>query len=146
MPAHRVLLIGAAAGVAFAFLDGILNANPLAQRLYAAYRPIARSSINIPAGLAIDLVAGIVMAFLFVRLLPVLPGGPIARGLAFGLLAWFFRVAMGVASQAVMFNVPGAMLVYSLFAGLVEMCALGLLYGLTLRPKQPRRSGVLAGP
>jgi len=62
-----------------------------------------------------------------------LPGGPITRGLAFGLMAWFFRVAMGVAAQAVMFNVPGSALTYALFAGLIEMGVLGALYGIALR-------------
>jgi len=42
-------------------------------------------------------------------------------------MVWFFRVAMGVAAQAVMFNVPGSTLAYSLIAGLVEMSLLGLL-------------------
>jgi len=55
-------------------------------------------SVNAPLGLAFDVVSGIVMA--------ALPGGPLAKGLAFGLIAWFFRVAMGVGAQAVMFRAP----------------------------------------
>lgn len=39
-----------------------------------------------------------------------------------------------VASQWVMFNVPAKALLYSLVTGLGEMFALGVLYGLTLRP------------
>lgn len=133
MITFRLLATGAGVGLVFAILDGVLNANPLAQRLYAVYRPITRPSVNAPLGLLFDIVFGVVMAILFVVLAPALPRGPIMRGLTFGLIAWFFRVVMGVAAQAVMFNVPPAALVYSLFAGLLEMSILGLLYGATLR-------------
>jgi len=133
MSTIRILLTGAGVGVVFAILDGLLNANPLAQRLYAVYRPIARQSVNAPVGLLLDILSGVVMAALFVRLMPALPGGPVIKGLAFGVMAWFFRVAMGVAGQFVVFNVPGSALTYALFSGLIEMGSLGALYGLTLR-------------
>ena len=48
----RQIVIGLIAGVAFLVLDGVLNANPLAQRLYAAYEPIARPNVNVLAGSA----------------------------------------------------------------------------------------------
>jgi hypothetical protein len=136
MAATRVLAIGVGVGIVFAVLDGLLNANPLAQRLYSAYRPIARQRVNAPLGLVFDITAGVVMAMLFVALIPVLPGGPTTRGLAFGVMVWFFRVAMGGAAQAVMFNLPASALTYSLFAGLAEMMILGSLYGIFLRPGQ----------
>lgn len=117
----------------FAILDGLLNANPVAQRVYAAYRPIARQSVNAPLGFSFDIISGVVMAALFVVLMPALPGGSVAKGLAFGLMVWFFRVAMGVAGQAVMFNIPGSALAYTLVTGLVEMSILGVLYGIALR-------------
>jgi len=63
---YRVLAVGLAAGLMFAVMDGLVNANPVAQRLYSVYRPIARESVNAPLGLTFDLVSGIVMAFLFV--------------------------------------------------------------------------------
>jgi len=135
MSALRILSVGLGAGLVFAILDGLLNANPLAVRLYAVYRPIARTSVNAPLGVALDLIFGVVMASIYVALVPALPGGPVAKGLAFGLIAWFFRVAMGVAGQAVMFNVPAAPLAYTMAAGLVEMSLLGILYGLLLRTK-----------
>ncbi len=135
MITFRVLAIGAGMGVVFAVLDGLLNANPIAQNLYAAYKPIARQSVNAPLGMLFDIVSGIVMAILFVTLAPALPGGTIAKGLGFGLIAWFFRVAMGVASQMVMFNIPGSALAYMAFAGLVEMGILGFLYGIALRSR-----------
>jgi len=40
---------------------------------------------------------------------------------------------MGAAGQAVMFRIPPGALLYTLFTGLGEMIALGLLYGALLR-------------
>jgi len=135
MSGIRIAVVGAAAGIVFAVLDGVVNANPFAQRLYACYKPIARASVNAPLGMVFDLIAGIAMAALFVLLAPALPGTALVKGLEFGLIAWFFRVAMGAAAQTVMFNVPGAAVLYGLAGGLVEMLILGALYGLALRPR-----------
>jgi len=129
----RILAVGLAGGLIFAFMDGLINANPLAQRLYAFYLPIVRESINAPLGMLFDLSAGIAMALLFVALKPAFPRGWANQGIAFGLLAWFFRVAMASASQVVMFRVPASAVAYALLTGLVEMIALGLLYGALLK-------------
>lgn len=129
----RIILVGTGAGMVFAVLDGLLNANPMARRLYAAYKPIARESVNAPLGLAFDLASGILMAVFFVLVAPALPGPPVAKGLVFGLMAWFFRAAMGVAGQAVMFQIPAQALIYTLLSGLVEMTILGWLYAAALR-------------
>jgi len=116
-------------------MDGIINANPLATRLYAIYKPIARTSINVPAGVLIDIAYGFVMAGVFLVLYKSLPGElGIVKGLSFAFLAWFFRVIMSVASQWMMFAVPVGSLLYTAIAGLAEMLVLGLLYGLALRP------------
>ena len=58
----------------------------------------------------------------------------LVKGLSFGLLVWFFRVAMQAASQWMMFTIPVNTVLYSLTAGLTEMLVLGVLYGLTLKP------------
>ena len=127
--------VGLGSGILIGVMDGIMNANPLAQRLYDVYKPIARTSINAPAGVVIDLLYGFVLAGLFLLLRRSLPGASgWTKGLSFGLLAWFFRVLMNAASQWIMFRVPTQTLAYMLVAGLVEMLAIGLLYGLTLRP------------
>jgi hypothetical protein len=129
------ILVSLVGGILFGLMDGFINANPLAVRLYAAYRPIARTSINAPAALVIDLAYGFIMAAIFLLLYRSLPGGVgIAKGLSFGLLVWFFRVVMNVASQWVMFTIPVPGLLYMAAAGLVEMLLLGVLFGLTLRP------------
>jgi len=132
----RYVIVGLTSGILFGALDGLINANPLAQRLYEVYRPIARASVNAPAGVAIDLAYGFVLAGIFLLLYASLPGGAgWVKGISFGLLASFFGVVMASISSWMMFNVPAATLVYTLLTGLGEMLALGILYGLTLRPK-----------
>lgn len=127
--------VSLASGVLFGALDGAINANPLAQRLYEAYKPIARTSINPIAGILIDLAYGFIMAGLFLLLYKSLPGAAgWTKGLSFGLIAWFFRVLMSVASQWIMYRIPPAALAYTLFTGLGEMLLVGLFLGLTLRP------------
>ncbi len=131
----RYIIVSIAGGILFGILDAAINANPLAQRLYEVYKPIARTSVNPLAGIVIDLVYGFVMAGLFLLLYKSLPGETgLVKGVSFALLAWFFRVVMYTASQWMMFNVPFEALLYSLAAGLGEMLILGVLYGLTLRP------------
>jgi hypothetical protein len=128
------LIASVVSGILFGILDGVINANALALRLYAIYQPIARPSINAVAGLAIDLCYGFIMAGLFLLLYNSLPGSTGAlKGLGFGLIAWFFRVLMSGLSSWMMFNITPGALFYSLGAGLVEMLILGLLYGLILR-------------
>lgn len=120
-------------GILFGVMDGLLNGNPLGARLMAVYKPISRSTINVPAGVLIDLLYGFIMAGIFLLLYPALPGASGAlKGLSFGLVAWFFRVLMNAASQWIMFKVPVSTLLYSLAGGMLEMLVIGLLYGLVL--------------
>lgn len=122
-------------GLLFAILDGILNANPLAARLFEIYKPLARKSLNLIAGIVIDLVYGFVLAGVFWILYKSLPGDiGILKGISFGILGWFFRVVMSAASQWMMYTVPMKTTLYSVFSGLGEMLILGIFYGLTLKP------------
>ena len=131
----RYIVVSVVGGILFGVLDGVINANPLAQRLYQVYQPIAKTSINPLAGIAIDLVYGFVLAGVFLLLYNSLPGETgLVKGLSFALLVWFFRVVMYVASQWMMFNIPVEALLYSLVAGLAEMLILGVLFGLALKP------------
>ena len=131
----RYIIVSVVSGVFFGILDGVIHANPLAQRLYSVYKPIARTSINPLAGMAIDLVYGFILAGVFLLLYKSLPGATgLVKGVSFAVLVWFFRVVMAAASQWVMFNVPLETSLYSMVAGLVEMLILGVLYGLTLKP------------
>lgn len=130
----RYTIVSLAGGILFGAMDGLVNANPLAQRLFQVFKPVVKTSINVPAGIAIDIVYGFVMAGIFLLLYKSLPGGSgLAKGASFALIAWFFRVLMYAASQWMMFNVPAATLLYTLAAGLCEMLILGVFYGLTLK-------------
>ena len=129
------IIVSIVSGILFGAMDGLVNANPLARRLYKVYEPIAKKKLNVPAGIVIDLCYGFIMAGMFLLLYQSLPGEiGIVKGIGFAFIAWFFRVLMYVASQWMMFKVPTGALVYSLVAGFFEMLVLGTLYGLTLRP------------
>jgi hypothetical protein len=129
------LVVSIAGGFLFGILDGLINANPIAQRLHAVYKPIAKESLNVMAGIVIDLAYGFILAAVFLLLYQSLPGETgWEKGLSFAILVWFFRVVMSVASTWVMYIVPARTLVYTLFAGLAEMVILGSLYGFTLHP------------
>ncbi len=122
-------------GVLFGAMDGIINANPIAQGLFQVYAPIARKSINFIAGIVIDLLYGFIMAGIFLLLYKSLPGQVgVIKGISFGILAWFFRVIMYAASQWMMYTVPGKTTLYTIFTGLAEMLVLGILFGLVLKP------------
>ena len=115
----RYFIISIVSGILFGILDGAINANPLSQRLYEIYKPIARTSINPVAGIVIDLIYGFVMTGVFLLLYKSLPGNTgLVKGLSFAFLAWFFRVVMYNASQWMMFKVPVEALFYSLITGL----------------------------
>ena len=131
------LWVSVVAGILFGALDGLINANPFAQRLNETFKPIARDSVNAATGLVIDLLYGFALAGLFLLLYRSLPGGSSwLKGLSFGAIAWFFRVLMSVASQWMMYRVPPATLGYTLLTGLAEMLLIGLFIGSTLRPAQ----------
>lgn len=130
----RYIVVSICSGILFGILDALINSNPLAQGLYEAYTPIAKTSVNIFAGVAIDLVYGFIMAATFLLLYKSLPGKTgLMKGIGFAILVWFFRVVMSVASSWMMFNLPAVTLLYTIVAGLVEMLILGVLYGLTLK-------------
>lgn len=134
MNVFRIFWVGTIAGIVFVILDALINANPLARQLYAAYRPIMRTSVNAPLGTVFDLFFGVVMAAIFAALIPALPVNWFTRGLAFGLMAWFFRVVMAAGSQIVMFQIPITATLYFLTTGLAEMLLIGLLYATLLQP------------
>ena len=81
----RYIIVSISGGVLFGIMDGLINANPLARKLFEVYKPIARKAINAPAGIVIDLVYGFVMAGVFLLLYKSLPGGSgLLKGISFG--------------------------------------------------------------
>jgi hypothetical protein len=131
----RYIVISLVGGFLFGIMDGVINANPLAQKLYEVYRPIARTSINPVAGVLIDIAYGFILAAIFLIIYEGLPGqSGILKGLSYAFLIWFFRVVMYAASTWMMYKVPAQTIVYGLIAGLLEMLVLGILFGVTLKP------------
>ena len=131
----RYVLVSIGSGLLFGLLDGLINVNPIAVKLYQVYKPIARTSVNALAGVAIDLAYGFIMAAIFLLLYESLPGqSGIVKGLSFAVLAWFFRGVMYAASTWMMFDLPITLVGYGLVTASAEMLVLGSLYGLTLRP------------
>lgn len=131
----RYIIVSIGGGILFGVLDGVINANLYAQRLYQVYGSIIKKTINPIAGIAIDLAYGFIMAAVFLLLYQSLPGqSGVVKGLTFGVMVWFFRVVMSAASTWVMFAVPLNTILYNLITGLGEMLVLGILYGLTLKP------------
>lgn len=121
-------------GLLFGILDGFINGNRYATRLMECYKPIAKQSINIPAGLLIDLIYGFAISGLYLLLLPILPADSgIVKGITIGVGMWFFRVLMNVLSSWMMFRIPCKTLIYILLTGLAEMILLGILNGLLLK-------------
>jgi len=88
----RYFIVSIIGGVLFGVMDAGISANSYAREVYEVYRPIARTHVNIAAGIMIDLGYGFVMAGLFLLLYSSLPGETgLVKGLSYGALAWFFR-------------------------------------------------------
>ncbi len=131
----RYLIVSSGGGILFGIMDGLINGNSLAQKLYAAFDPILRKTANVPAGIVIDLIFGFVLAGIFLLLYQSLPSDSgWLKGISFGFIIFFFRVVMQVASQWMMFKVSSQLLIYILISGLIEMLLLGLYFGLLLKP------------
>ncbi|MBN2533200.1 MAG: hypothetical protein JXB88_09930 [Spirochaetales bacterium] len=55
----RYFIVSLVNGILFGIMDGVIHANPIAQKLFEVYKPIAKTSINAPAGIIIDIVYGL---------------------------------------------------------------------------------------
>jgi hypothetical protein len=131
----RYLIVSLINGIVFGILDGLINANPFAQKMFQIYKPIAKTSINAPVGILIDLLYGFIMGFIFLILYSALPGNSgLIKGISFALIIWFFRIMMSVVSSWMMFNVPINTLLYTAATGLIEMLIIGIIYGVFLKP------------
>jgi hypothetical protein len=130
----RFVIASILTGLLFGTMDGLIYGNPYAAKLMECFKPIAKKSFNVPAGLVIDLLYGFVISGIFIIVMPALPTEiGIVKGLVYGFGIWFFRVVMGVISNWIMFNVPVKTLIYMLLTGLIEMVILGIINGLILK-------------
>ena len=131
----RYVIVSITSGILFGILDGIINGNPFAQKLFEVYKPISKTTINIPAGMVIDILYGFIIAGIFLLLYKSLPGPTgLMKGISFAFIIWFFRVIMYAATQWMIINIPVVSLLYIIVTGLAEMVLLGILYGTTLKP------------
>jgi hypothetical protein len=131
----RYLSVSIICGILFGVMNALINANPLGKKLNEAFQPIAKTSMNIAAGVIIDLAYGFALAIVFAVLYDGFPGSAgLVKGISFALMVWFFRVVMSTASSWMMYKVPGKTLLYNLSTGLVEMLVIGLICGAWLRP------------
>ena len=130
----RFIIAAILTGLLFGILDGLINGNPLAVKLMECYNPIAKQTINVPAGIVIDLFYGFVITGIYVIIMQALPTElGIIKGLTYGLGMWFFKVLMSVITNWMMFNIPGKTLIYILLTGLIEMLLLGIINGLIIK-------------
>lgn len=130
----RYIIVSLLSGILFGTMDGAINANSLAQKMFLVYKPIMKSSVNISAGIVIDIFYGFAMAGIFLILYNSLPGeNGLVKGMSFAVIAWFFRVLMYAVSQWMLFNVSYMALLYMIVTGFIEMLVLGLFYGLALK-------------
>ena len=133
----RYIIVSIVSGILFGVMDGLINANPVAQRLYDSLKPVAKTSVNVPAGIVIDLVYGFVMAGIFLLLYKSIPGeSGFIKGLGFGFMVWFFRVVMSAATQWMTLNLSISAIIYTLLTGLGEMLILGIIFGFALKPSE----------
>lgn len=131
----RFIIVSLSSGIIFGFLDGMINGNPYAQKLFECYKPIAKSSINIPLGIIIDIIYGFIMCWIFLIIYNSIPAtSGIAKGLVYGLALWFFRVIMSVITTYMMLQIPLKTLLYVALTGLIEMLVIGSFYGITIKP------------
>lgn len=130
----KYILASLITGLSFAFMDGLIYGNSYAAELMQPFAPIAKTAVNMPLGVAIDLVFGFVISAIFVIDKPAIPfRSGIMKGLVYGLGMWFFRVLMGVVSYWMLFEVPATTLLYLAITGLFEMLILGVINGLFIR-------------
>ena len=130
----RYIIAALLTGLLFGIMDGIIHANPYAEKILACYKPLARESINVPMGILIDIFYGFIISVVFFALMPAFPSEiGIIKGIIFGFGMWFFRVLMGVVSDWMMYDIPSETINYLLLTGLVEMLILGIVNGLILK-------------
>ncbi len=55
------VIVSVTSGILFGVMDALINANLIAQRLFEAYKPVSRLSVNVPAGVVVDLLYGFIM-------------------------------------------------------------------------------------
>ncbi len=130
----RYIIVSWVCGIVYWILDGVINWNPYAIKLFEIYRNNIKTSFSIQKSLFVYLIYGFAMAGIFKVLYKSLPGkNGVMKGVSFALIAWFFRGFIAVMSQWLLYSIPFNTLGYVAISGLVEALLLGMLLGLTLK-------------
>lgn len=136
MSIMRYVMTSWIGGILFWIMDGIINGNPYAKKLYKAFRSSTdtKISINITKSFFVYLVYGCAMVGIFSLLYKSLPGKTgISKGLSFGIMVWFFRGFMTIMSQWTLYTIPINSMAYWISTGIFEGLIIGTLFGLLLK-------------
>lgn len=129
----KIFLLCLFIGIAFGILDWIVYANPMVKNLKNIYEPVSRGLIHVTANFFIDIIYGIILCVFYLLLYNSLPGYGIVKGLIYGILMWFLRIAILTFTQWMVYTTSIGAIIYMVFAGLIEMIIIGVLIGLLIR-------------
>ncbi len=130
------IIVSIISGILFGIMDGLINANPIANKSVQSLQGHCENldqfcGRNDSSTWRMGSFWPPYSCF-YIQACRAKSG--LLKGISFAVMVWFFRVVMSVASQWMMYKVPGKALLYTLLAGLGEMLILGILYGLALQP------------
>ena len=66
----RYIIVSALSGILFGLMDGIINGNAYARKLFIVYKPIAKAAVNPIGAIFVDLAYGFILAGFFMVLCP----------------------------------------------------------------------------
>ncbi len=111
-------------------VSGFFSVNVFKMPMFVSDSTLWRQEFNPYLSVSLDIIYGIILAGLFNLLYMSIPGEGIMKGIAFGLIIWFFKTVMAMGSIRVMFNVSDKVLIYWTFCGLLEMLVIGTVLGI----------------
>ena len=129
----RVIIGGIFIGLlmlASGVMSGFFSVAVFKLPIFVSDSTLWRREFNPALSILLDITYGIILAGLFNLLYMSIPGKGVLKGIAFGLIIWFFKVVMAMGSIRVMFNVSDKILVYWTFSGLLELLVIGSVLGI----------------
>ena len=111
-------------------VSGFFSVSVFKMPMFVSDSTLWRQEFNPYLSVSLDIIYGIILAGLFNLLYMSIPGEGIMKGIAFGLIIWFFKTVMAMGSIRVMFNVSDKVLIYWTFCGLLEMLVIGTVLGI----------------
>jgi hypothetical protein len=129
----RVIIGGIFIGllmVTSGMISGFFSVAVFKLPMFVSDSTLWRKEFNPALSILLDISYGIILAGLFNLIYMSMPGKGVVRGIAFGLIIWFFKVVMAMGSIRVMFNVSDKILVYWTCTGLLEFLMVGMVLGI----------------